>query len=192
MAASASGENGVLVPETVPYQGDEVGRFEVTRAQYAAFDPQAAVVPGGENFPAAGISFARAQAYAAWLAKTTGRPFRLPTADEARDLAEAAGSGGNTLDRWWGYTPTPHDRREIDESLRKLGTGAAEAPLLLPSAAWRERRRRCFDLDGNAAEWAVGSDGKGVAIGPSADRPTDPRGDDPPAAAYIGLWVVVR
>ena len=28
----------VLVPETVRYQGLEIGRFEVTRAQYAAFE----------------------------------------------------------------------------------------------------------------------------------------------------------
>src|ERR1043166_2773510 len=30
---------GRLLPETVPYEGLEIGRFEVTRAQLAEFDP---------------------------------------------------------------------------------------------------------------------------------------------------------
>ncbi len=181
-------EGGALVPETVPYHGHEVGRFEVTRAQYATFDPSFAPAPGAENLPATGIPFARAQAYCAWLAKATGKPFRLPSTDEARDLADAAGSGGNTLDRWAGYSPTPHDRKEIEETLRAM---PGEAPLLLAVGSLSgSGEDPVFDLDGNAAEWAVGADGKGVAIGPSADRPTDPRGDDPPGAAYIGFRVL--
>ncbi len=185
-------EGGALVPETVPFHGHEVGRFEVTRAQLATFDPQLAVTAGSENLPAAGIPFARAQQYVAWLAKTTGKPFRLPTADEARDLADAAGTAGNTLDRWAGYAPTPHDRKEIEETLRTLGTGPGEAPLLLPVGSLPgSGDDPVFDLDGNVAEWAVAADGKGVAVGPSADRPTDPRGDDPPSAAYTGLRVVL-
>jgi len=182
-------EGGVLVPETVPFHGHDVGRFEVTRAQFAAFDPQTKVAPGSENLPIAGISFARAKEYAAWLAKATGKAFRLPSADEARDLAEAAGSGGNTLDRWAGYAPTPRDRRDIDEALKTL---PGETPLLLPAGSLPgSGDEPVFDLDGNAAEWAVGPDGKGVAVGPSADRPTDPRGDDPPSPAYTGLRVVL-
>ena len=34
-------EKGVLVPETVIFEGIQVGRFEVTRAQYAEFDSEA-------------------------------------------------------------------------------------------------------------------------------------------------------
>ena len=37
--------------------GFPLGRFEVTRAQYAAFDPAYRVEPGKENFPAGGVSF---------------------------------------------------------------------------------------------------------------------------------------
>jgi dipeptidyl aminopeptidase/acylaminoacyl peptidase len=182
-------ENGALVPETVPFHGHEVGRFEVTRAQLASFDPAVQTTPGSENLPATGIPFARAREYVAWLAKTTGKPFRLPTADEARDFADLAGSGGNTLDRWAGYAPTPHDRKEIEETLRTM---PGEAPLLLPVGSLPgSGDDPVFDLDGNAAEWAVGADGKGVAVGPSAERPTDPRGDDPPSLAYTGLRVVL-
>ena len=45
-----------LVPETVPYEGLTVGRFEVTQAQYAAFDPSVKVEPGRENYPAHGVT----------------------------------------------------------------------------------------------------------------------------------------
>ena len=94
-AAAASGaagveEDGVLVPETVTFAGQTVGRFEVTRAQWAAFDPDAELAPGAENLPVTGISFERAKAYAAWLAERTGRGFRLPTVKEAEALAKAA------------------------------------------------------------------------------------------------------
>ena len=47
-----------------------------------------------------------------------------------------------------------------------------------------------FDLDGNAAEWAVGEDGKGVAAGPSADRSTDGRSQADPELGFTGLRVI--
>jgi len=182
--------NGVLVPETVSFHGLDVGRFEVTQAQFAAFDPKLQVDPGSENLPMAGLPFARAAEYVAWLAKQTGKPFRLPTEEEARELDEAAAGTGNTLDRWVGYDPNPHDRKEIAKAIKDL---PGEAPLLLPvgslSGAGDDP---VFDLDGNVAEWAVGSGGQGIPVGPSADRPTDPRSDDLPAAGYVGLRVVLE
>ena len=182
-------EKGVLLPETVPFHGMEVGRFEVTRAQFAAFDPALQVTPGSENLPLTGLSYEKARAYVAWLARTTGKPYRLPTEDEARDLAEAATGSGNTLDRWAGYDPTPRDRKEIEAAIQTL---PGEAPLLLPvGSLGGVGEDPVFDLDGNAAEWATGASGKGVPVGPSADRPTDPRSDDLPAASYVGLRVVL-
>ncbi len=183
--------DGVPVPETASLTGLEVGRFEVTRAQWAAFDPEAAPAPGEANLPATGMSFERARAYAAWLAGKTGRPFRLPTAKEAGKLAGAAGSKGNTLDHWAGYTPNPDDAAAIRRELASRLAG--KAPLLLPVGSLPGTGTPpVFDLDGNAAEWAVSEDGAGVAKGPSADRSTDPRGDGgQPALEYTGLRVVV-
>jgi hypothetical protein len=40
------------------------------------------------------------------------------------------------------------------------------------------------------AEWVVTPDGKGKALGGSADQPTDPRAGYEPGAAYVGLRVV--
>jgi len=180
--------DGVPVPETVRFEGLEVGRFEITRAQFAAFDPALELLPGEENLPVTGVSFARAAAYVDWLRATTGRAFRLPRVAEAEGLAEAAGSGGNTLDRWAGYTPNPDDAKRIAEALREAG----EAPLLLPVGQLPGRGEDpVFDLDGNAAEWAVGEHGEGVAVGPSAERSTDRRSAATAAPAYIGFRVVV-
>jgi dipeptidyl aminopeptidase/acylaminoacyl peptidase len=184
--------NGALVPETVAFHGLEIGRFEVTRAQFAAFDPALQVAAGGENLPVTGLSFARAGEYVAWLAKVTGKPFRLPTEEEARDLSDAAaatGSAGNTLDRWAGYDPNPNDRKQIEEAVKSL---PGDAPLLLPVGSLSGTGEDpVFDLDGNAAEWAVGASGKGIPVGPSADRPNDPRSDDLPGEGYVGLRVVL-
>jgi len=182
-------DGGVLAPETVAFTGLEVGRFEITRAQYAAFDPELKVAPGEENLPATGITFERAKAYAAWLAERTGRAFRLPTATEAETIAEAVGDGGNTLDRWAGYTPNPDDAARLAKILEPL----AGTPLLLPVGSLPGTGDDpVFDLDGNAAEWAVAADGSGVALGPSADRSTDPAGTAKPSPAYTGLRVVVE
>jgi formylglycine-generating enzyme required for sulfatase activity len=180
----------------VPFRGIEVGRFVVTRVQWAAFAPGAARARGDDVLPAAGNPSARARAYAAGLAETPGEPWRLPTAAEAEALAEAAegaGAAGNTLERWTGYPPNPEDRRAI---AAELGAAAERlgrpAPLLLPVGSLPGvGDDPVFDLDGNAAEWAVGENGEGVRSGPSADRAADPRAEPgPPDPAYVGLRVV--
>ena len=200
--AGAGGEGGVvLVPETVAFRGLAVGRFEVTRAQWAEFEPAAAPAPGEADLPATGMSFERAREYAAWLAAKTGRPFRLPTVAEAEALAGAAedddDGGGNTLARWAGAAPNPEDRAAIAAALAAAAARLGRAaPLLLPVGSFPGTGDDpLFDLDGNAAEWAVAEDGTGVPAGPSADRADDPRGSpadggQAPDPAYIGLRVV--
>src|SRR5262249_4566392 len=45
-------EKEPLVPETVAHEGLAIGRFEVTRAQFAGFDKAYKIEPGTDNFPA--------------------------------------------------------------------------------------------------------------------------------------------
>jgi hypothetical protein len=187
----AAKPGGALIPEAVRRGALEVGRFEVTRAQYAIFDPSCAVAPRTENFPANGVPFEKAKAYAAWLAKLTGQAWRLPTEEEAASLGEGV-SGENTLDYWAGYALNPDDARRLEVKVKELGGGA---PLLREvgsfAGAGKEDEGLIYDLGGNVAEWAVAKDGSGKAAGLSADRPADAKSRaDQPSPDYTGFRVV--
>ncbi len=181
--------NGVLVPEVVKHEGLEIGRFEVTRAQFAAFDSSYRYEPGTGNHPANGVSFERAQAYAAWLSGVTGAPHRLGNVAELKKVYESADSKENTLDFWAGYTPNPDDAQRLAEKIAELPGGA---PLLKAVGSFPGRGAApVYDLGGNVAEWAVADDGRGELLGGSADRPADGKSKDAEAAvAYRGFRVV--
>ena len=191
--AKPSGEKSaeVLVPEVVKRGRLEIGRFEVTRAQYAAFDPAYPLKPGQENYPANRISFDQAKAYVEWLSKLTGGEWRLPEEDEVRPLYEGR-SGENILDYWAGYTLNPDDARRLEPKVAELGE---DAPLLkevgsFPGAG-KEDEELVFDLGGNVAEWARVKDGSGKLLGGSADRPADAKVQRLVAGpAYQGFRVV--
>ena len=182
---------GELIPEAVKRGDLEIGRFEVTRAQYAAFDPVYMIAPGTENHPANNIPFEKAKAYAAWLSKLTGQTWRLANEDEVASLYQGLGSE-NTLDYWAGYAPNPDDARKLGAKVEELG-GAA--PLLKEAGSFagsgKEDEPLLFDLGGNVAEWVIGKDGSGKKMGGSADRPADPRAQSAAATAeYTGFRVV--
>jgi len=181
--------NGVLAPETVRRGRVEVGRFEVTRAQWREFEPEYVIEPGTENYPMAGVTFERARAYAAWLAETSGRAFRLPMEAELSGLAGDA-PAGVTLDSWAGYAPNLEDARRLVARAARLG----------PAALLREvgsapgdggEPPAVFDLGGNVAEWVVRADGSGTLVGGSADRPAATTGQPDAGEAYRGLRVAV-
>ncbi|MCX6570186.1 MAG: prolyl oligopeptidase family serine peptidase [Candidatus Aminicenantes bacterium] len=188
-----SGAGKTLVPEVVKRGDLEVGRFEVTRAQYAAFDPKYKTAPGTENYPATGISFDQAKAYTAWLSKITGQAWRVPNEDEAAKLYEGL-TGENTLDYWAGYALNPDDARRLEAKIKELGGAAA---LLKEAGSFagvgKDDEELVFDLGGNAAEWVTAKDGSGKTAGGSADRPADPKARARAAsAACTGFRVVQK
>ena len=179
-----------LVPEVVSFQGLQLGRFEVTRAQFAAFDKSYRIEPGSENFPASGISFPSAQAYCAWLSKTTGEDFRLGKVEELESIYKEARANENTLDYWAGYSVNPDDAARLREKAKDLG-GAARLLKEVGSFAGRGDADLVFDLGGNVAEWAVAKDGSGVLLGGSADQPSDPYSSESKAEPpYTGFRVM--
>ena len=181
--------SGVLVPETVLYKGLEIGRFEVTCAQYAAFDRNWPVAPGKENYPAGGVTFDQARAYCEWLSASSGEVYRLGDAEEMKDVYPNKGAG-NTLNYWAGYAVNPDDAARLATAIAELGDGA---PLLreVGSLDCTETDAPVFDLGGNVAEWAIAGDGEGVVLGGSADVPADPRVQARQRApAYTGFRVV--
>jgi dipeptidyl aminopeptidase/acylaminoacyl peptidase len=180
-----------LIPEVVKRGEIEVGRFEVTRAQWAAFDPAYKFEPGTENYPATGVTFEKAKEYAAWLSKLTGQTWRIANEDEVASLYESR-EGQNTLDYWAGYSPNPDDAERLAAKSKELD-GAT--PLLKEVGSFRgagkEGEELIFDLGGNVAEWVIAKDGSGKLTGGSADRAADAKARANPAAPeYTGLRVV--
>jgi dipeptidyl aminopeptidase/acylaminoacyl peptidase len=174
------------VPETVEHGSIHIGRFEVTRAQFRAFDPSYPVPPGTENYPATGISFEKAQQYCDWLSRKTGRKYRLGTEEELGSLLTRSRSE-NTLDFWAGYAVNFDDAARLDPLVRDAGPGA----LLRPAGSFPgSGDDPIFDLGGNAAEWVVGKDGKPKVLGGSADQPADPKAPVTTRPDYIGFRVV--
>jgi dipeptidyl aminopeptidase/acylaminoacyl peptidase len=181
----------MLIPETVPRGAIEVGRFEITRAQYAAFDKDYKFDAGTENYPASGITLEQAQAYCKWLSELTTETYRLPNEAEVTELYTTR-SGENTLDYWAGYALNPEDARKLEAKIKEL---PGDAPLLREvgsfAAEGDEGEELVFDFSGNVAEWAIAADGSGKPLGGSADRPADNksmyRAADP---SYTGFRVV--
>jgi dipeptidyl aminopeptidase/acylaminoacyl peptidase len=165
-------EKGRLIPETVTYAKLRIGRFEVTRAQFAEFDNTYKIEPGRENYPANGITFERAKDYCSWLSSQTGRTYRLPTEEEAGKLYEYSEGEENRLDHWAGYAVNPDDAARLREMLKERD---GEASLLKEVGSFRASgdKEAVFDLGGNVAEWVTTKDGKGAVRGGSADAPAD-------------------
>ena len=181
-----------VIPELVKRGDLSIGRFEVTRAQYAAFDKNYKFPAGTENYPANGISFEQAKAYAAWLPKLGNNPpFRIAFEDEVKSLYENRG-GENVLDYWAGYAPNPEDTA----SLRKSADTLPQPGGLLKevgsfAGTGEDGQERLYDLGGNVAEWVLTRDGKGKVIGGSADCPADPNSGCDAQPEYIGFRVVL-
>jgi dipeptidyl aminopeptidase/acylaminoacyl peptidase len=184
--------DGILVPETAEIAGMHAGRFEVTRAQYAAFDESYVIPEGTENWPASGIAFEKASKYCKWLSEKTGRQYRLPSEDEMEkciSIAEGNASRENNLDWWAGYTLTPD---EVPGVMVKVGKLEERSLLLKECGSFPPAGESgIWDLAGNVAEWTVTEDNSGKVLGLSALNPRDKRCKyTPPPLRYTGFRVV--
>ncbi|MCB1044517.1 MAG: prolyl oligopeptidase family serine peptidase [Acidobacteria bacterium] len=142
-------EKGLLIPETVTHDRVQIGRFEITKRQFAAFDSDYSCPAGEENMPANDITAAEATAYCAWLSELTSQHYRLPKHDEVQAYQEP---GGNILDYWAGYALNPEDARSLQDHLAKQPQGVS---LIKPVGQFKPNADGAFDLDGNLAEWVT-------------------------------------
>lgn len=186
LAALARLRQASDVPETVERGPIAIGRFEVTRSQFRAFDPSYPVPAGTENYPATNVTFEKARQYCEWLSKKTGRKYRLATEEELGGLLTRS-RNENTLDFWAGYAVNYDDAARLDPLVRDAGSGALLKPVgSFPGSG----DDPVFDLGGNAAEWVVGKDGKPKVLGGSADMPADAKAPVTSRPDYIGFRVV--
>jgi dipeptidyl aminopeptidase/acylaminoacyl peptidase len=183
-------KNGALIPEVVEFEKMKVGRFEVTRAQWACFAKNYKYEPGACNYPATGVSFEEARKYVQWLSQLTGKTYRLPAEEEAKTLYGKP--SGNTFDYWAGYKVNPDDYARLLETLEKYGD---EPVLLKPVGSFSPAvdeisKNPVFDLGGNASEWVASKEGIGLVKGGSAVTPGDSKSNQTPPPSYTGFRVI--
>jgi len=179
-----------LVPELVAWGALLVGRFEVTRAQWAAYQGQARPVDRREgNLPVAGITADEARDYCRWLGRRLDRDCRLPSEEEWEALTAQAGETENTLAWWAGFALCHDDAAALAATVERL---AVNRDLLEPVGSFAPAGTSgLYDLGGNAAEW-VRAGGKALPRGLCAATAPDALGGEPaPPAGYVGLRVVV-
>jgi formylglycine-generating enzyme required for sulfatase activity len=109
---------------------------------------------GHAGFPAISISYGGAEAFCRWLSGKTGRAYRLPTEAEWQWAASAGGA----------------PRLPLDEIAWFAGNSGRKTHAV---ATKRANAWGFHDALGNAAEWAVGLDGKPVTCGGSYLDPAE-------------------
>lgn len=139
----ASPQHDVTVPDFW------VGVHEVTVGQWADFraaNPDATDGCGpADDHPVACVSWNDAQAYAAWLAQTTGHPYRLPTEAEW----EYAARGGTSTPWFWGT-----DRDDVCQNANSVwNCGEDKYDTSSPVGSFPANAFGIHDTAGNVYEW---------------------------------------
>jgi len=186
-----------ICPEVVEADGLRVSRFEITRAQFSAFDPNYDYPAGTDNYPVTEVSMPLAQAYCMWLSEKTEKKHRLPTVEEMDKLLSLAKTNltnENNLNYWLGFKPTPDEMEIIGEKIDEL---EAVRLLIEPVGSFRpvvwNKKVEIYDLGGNVAEWVTDKNGRGRIRGLSAVSGNNKLEEySRPPLNYIGFRVVIE
>jgi len=146
--------NEKLIPETNLTKKDsiEIGKFEVTNAQFKAFKADFNFNAGLDNYPAV-VSKNDAENYVKWLTEITGNNYRLPNKDEAeklQTLAHKAAAKENTLNYWTGYVITLDEVELFKEKIKGITTILFKK--VGKNKTVKVGKAEVYDLGGNVAE----------------------------------------
>ena len=147
--------NEKLIPETVLVKKDsiEIGRFEVTNAQFKVYKSDVNFAAGMDNYPVT-TSKIEAENYVKWLSELTGVTYRLPNTKEAKSLhkqAHKAAEKENTLNYWAGYTITLDIVEQFKTKLNEVNTHLCKKVGKFESI--KVGKANIYDLGGNVAEY---------------------------------------
>ena len=115
--------------------------------------------PQSDRHPVVCVSWNDANAYAAWLAKHTNKPYRLPTEAEFEHAARA----GSTTTRFWGDSPDDaclyanvEDIASYKEaSWREKHDCDDHQRFAAPTGSYVPNANGVYDLLGNVGEWSA-------------------------------------
>lgn len=163
---------GKLVPEVVALGEDtiSVGRFEVTNAQYQAYQTEHKFDPMESNMPVHNVSKEEAEEYLKWLSEWTGEYYRLPNVKEAtkwHELVRKEADKENTLNFWAGFDITLEEVTQLHQKIDQVQSSLLKAvgshpPLKLEKA-------EVYDLGGNVSEYNSEGDTYGYSAYDYAD-----------------------
>jgi formylglycine-generating enzyme required for sulfatase activity len=152
LAARTAARESAMVPSPAPtiVESFALGRYEVTFDEWQACANAGAcrATPDDHGWgrgrrPVINVTFADVGAYLAWLAQTTGRPYRLPTEAEW----DYANRGGSDAEYWWGDGLGSGRANCRDCGSSWDGTGTA------PVGSFAANPFGVFDTAGNVLEW---------------------------------------
>ena len=137
---------------TVSLEDYQIGRFEVTNAQYRRFveDTGHPWNDGPDDLPASGLTWQDAWLFCAWLRLVTGKPYHLPTEAQWEKAATWNPQKGRKQPYPWG--------NKRDDKRCNLLTKHPGGPTPVGSFSPKgDSPYGCADMIGNVEEWCNSS-----------------------------------
>jgi formylglycine-generating enzyme required for sulfatase activity len=130
------------------------GGARILKAGELEYDPKASWrAPGfvqDESHPVVCINWDDAKAYAAWLAQTTGKPYRLLSEAEREYVTRA----GTTTPFWWGSSITPDQANYDGRFVYPAGRTECEWwKSTVPVGSFEPNPWGLYNVHGNVWEW---------------------------------------
>jgi formylglycine-generating enzyme required for sulfatase activity len=173
-------------PHTVKIARFAIGRYEVTFAEWDACVAAKGCAHrpddrgwGRERRPVINISWTDAREYVRWLARTTGKPYRLPSEAEWEYAARA----GTTTPYWWG--PALSDGQADCLVCGGTWSGRKTAPV----GRFKPNPFGLYDTQGNVWEWVADCWHDGYAGAPANGQAWVAGGDCKMRVLRGGSWL---